>query len=144
MRSLSTTGRQPGESAGGLKAILIHYPTSSTTITSSPRHFQVDLSPIRPYWCCPLSLHTAADACSPAYHLISSLSAISQMMPHLSTLNFDYLEAAGEKCILTESGAFKMSFHNYVFLYPPTHLFSSKNRITLCWQQQNGVIQRGV
>lgn len=43
MRS-PATGRGVRETAGRLKAIHIHYPISSPTITSSARHFQVDLS----------------------------------------------------------------------------------------------------
>lgn len=48
MRS-PASGRGVGETAGRLKAIQIHYPISSATITSSSRHFQVVLSPLRLY-----------------------------------------------------------------------------------------------
>lgn len=45
-------GRGVRETAGRLKAIHIHYPRLSPTITSSARHFQVDLSPLRVYSSC--------------------------------------------------------------------------------------------
>lgn len=48
-----------GETASRVKAIHVHYPISSATITSSPRHFQVDLSPLRLYCSCQPSIHTA-------------------------------------------------------------------------------------
>lgn len=41
--------RSIGKTADNLKAIHIHYPISSATITSSPRHFQVDLRHFRLY-----------------------------------------------------------------------------------------------
>lgn len=62
------TGRDVEESAGRLKAIHIHYRISSATITSSPRHFQVDSNPLRLYWSCQPSFHGVTQTCSSSLH----------------------------------------------------------------------------
>lgn len=133
MRS-HAAGRGVGETASSLKAIHIHYPVSSATITSSRRHFQVDLSPLRLYWSCQPGIHTDSQAYSSSFHFSNTFDhcklnennkAVNMKSSLLDSVQNECAEiSAGGKCTHSE-----VRCSHYDILPHPLHLFALLQKI---------------